>query len=55
MTYKISKRLTPKKIAYFMKDEKKASKEYKELGLSKLARDEKSHYDFFKKLKKRKI
>jgi hypothetical protein len=47
-------RLTCKKIKYYKADEKKASKEYKELGLDKLAKDEKSHYNYFKKLEKEK-
>ena len=42
-------KLTKAKAKYFMKDEKKASKEYKKLKLRKLSKDEKSHYKFFKK------
>lgn len=55
MTYSIKskKNLTCKKIHYFMKDEKKASKEYKEYGLPKLAKQEDEHYKFFKKLEKK--
>jgi hypothetical protein len=48
------KRLTCKKIKYYKADEKKASKEYEELGLKKLSKDEKSHYNYFKKLEKEK-
>ncbi|MFX0133362.1 MAG: hypothetical protein ACFFDN_06950 [Candidatus Hodarchaeota archaeon] len=49
---KAKKKLTCKKIAYYKEDERKASKEYKELGLKKLSSDEKSHYKFFKRLEK---
>ena len=53
MTYKIkSKKLTPRKIAFFIKDEKKASKEYHKVGLHNLAKDEEKHYKFLKGLKK---
>ncbi len=47
-TMKMNK-LTCKKIKYFIKDEKKASKEYGQLGLKKLSRQEGEHYKFFKK------
>ena len=42
-------KLTKAKAKYFMKDEKKASKQYKKLKLKKLSKDEKNHYKFFKK------
>lgn len=51
---KINKKLTCRKIKYFEKDEKMASKEYKELGLTQLSKDEKNHYKFFKKIEKKK-
>ena len=35
-------KLTKAKAKYFMKDEKKASKQYKKLKLKKLSKDEKS-------------
>lgn len=47
-------KLTKAKAKYFMKDEKKASKQYKKLKLKKLSADEKNHYKFFKKFLKRK-
>jgi hypothetical protein len=47
-------KLTKAKAKYFMKDEKKASKQYKKLKLKKLSRDEKNHYRFFKKFLKTK-
>jgi hypothetical protein len=47
-------KLTKAKAKYFMKDEKKASKEYKKLKLKKISKDEKSHYKFFKKFLKMK-
>ena len=46
-------KLTCKKIKYFMKDEKKASRGYGKLRLPRLAKDEKRHHDFFKKLSKK--
>jgi hypothetical protein len=49
MAYKI--KLTKRKKAYFMADEKKAIKEYKKAGLNNLARDEIKHYKYLKKLK----
>ena len=42
------KKLTEKKIKYFLKDEKKATKEYYSYGLPRLARDEAKHAKFFK-------
>jgi hypothetical protein len=47
-------KLTKVKAKYFMKDEKKASKQYKKLKLKKISNDEKSHYAFFKKFLKTK-
>lgn len=41
-------KLTKAKAKYFMKDEKKAAKEYKKLKLKKISKDEKRHYKFFK-------
>ena len=46
------KKLTPAKIKYFIKDERKASKEYRHLGLPSLARDEAKHKRFFEKMLK---
>jgi hypothetical protein len=51
MAYKI-KKLTKKKVNYFIKDEKKASKEYHEYGLHSLARDEAKHKRYLTKLKR---
>jgi hypothetical protein len=49
----IMTKLTKKKIAYFIKDEKKANREYRKYGLPNLARDEAKHRKFLiKKLKK---
>lgn len=42
------KKLTPTKIKMFMKDEKHATKEYKQYGLKMLSRDEHSHQLFLK-------
>lgn len=36
-------RLTKKKLQYLIKDEKKAVKEYRKLGLPSIARDEAKH------------
>jgi len=47
------KKLSRKKIQYFIKDERKAAKEYKRLGLPGLAKDEKKHMNFFKMLKRK--
>lgn len=46
-------KLTKAKAKYFLKDEKKASKEYKKYGLMKLSKSEASHAKFFKKKLKR--
>ena len=42
--------LTKKKLEYFIKDEKKAVKEYKHYGLLNLAKDEAGHARFLRKL-----
>ena len=42
-------KLTPKKIKYFIKDERKAVKEYRKYGLPNLARDEAKHRKFLLK------
>ncbi len=42
--------LTCDKVKEFIKDEEMAAKEYEELGLDKLAEDERSHAEFFKKV-----
>jgi hypothetical protein len=47
-------KLTKAQAKYFMKDEKKAAKQYKKLKLKKISKDEKSHYKFFKKFLKTK-
>lgn len=47
------KRLTKKKLEYFIADEKKAIKEYARAGLPKLAGDEARHLRFLKRLKKK--
>jgi len=47
------KKLSPAKIKYFIKDEAKASKEYRHLGLPALAKDEAKHKRFFEKLLKK--
>lgn len=47
MTYKISN----KKLNYFIKDEKKATKEYKKVGFYNLAKDESKHEKFLMKVK----
>lgn len=49
----MSLKLTKAKAKYFLKDEKKASKEYKKYGLNKLAKSEARHAKFFKKKLKR--
>lgn len=54
MTYKIKKKISCEKIKYYEKDEKKASNEYKKYGFSRLSKDEKRHYNFFKKLESKK-
>jgi len=46
-------KLTKKQINYFIRDERKAVREYKELGLPGLAKDELRHENFFKMLKAR--
>lgn len=47
-------KLTRKLVKYYMKDEKKASREYAKLKLKRLSKDEKRHYKFFKALLKKK-
>jgi len=54
MTYKI-KKLTKKKVDYFIADEKKASKEYHQYGFHTIARDETRHEKYFEKIKNRGI
>jgi hypothetical protein len=46
------KKLTGKKIRYFIEDEKKASREYRDYGLYNLAKDERKHGKFLEKLSK---
>ena len=46
---KKKKKLTKAKIKYFIKDEKHAVDEYTDLGLHKLAADEKRHKQFFER------
>lgn len=46
-------RLTKKKIDYFIKDEKKATKEYHKYGLHDLEKDERRHAKFLLAKKKR--
>lgn len=53
MAYKTKKKLTCKKIRYYEKDEAKANKEYKKLGLNSLAKDEARHHRFFVSLDKK--
>lgn len=45
-------KLTKKKAAYFIKDEKKAAKEYRKYGLDNLAKDESKHKRFLMKKSK---
>lgn len=53
MAYKIkNKKLTCKKLNYLIKDERKASKEYHQLGFHSLGRDESKHAEYLKKIKK---
>lgn len=55
MTYKVkrkNKKLTCKKLNYLIKDERKASKEYHQLGFHSLGRDESKHAEYLKKIKK---
>jgi hypothetical protein len=48
------KKLSKKKLRYLIKDEKKASKEYKKLGLKSIAKDESKHSRILsRKLKKK--
>jgi len=42
-------KLTKEKIAYFIKDEKKAVKEYHKYGLHNLEKDERKHKKFLLK------
>ena len=46
-------RLTNKRLNFLIKDEKKASTEYKRLGFTKLAKDENSHQKFLEGIKKK--
>ena len=43
------KKLTCKQLKYLIKDEIKATKEYKDLGFKKLSEDESNHAKFLKK------
>lgn len=45
-------KLTKRKLKYLIKDERKASKEYKKLGLPNLAKDETKHLKFLKRLRR---
>jgi len=51
-SYKIPKKLTCKKIDYLIADERKASKEYHQLGFHTIAREEGKHAEYFKTIKK---
>ena len=42
-----------KKLEYFIKDEKKASKEYIKYGLPNLARDERKHRKYLARMLKK--
>jgi len=46
------RKLTSAKLAYLIKDEKKASAEYRKLGLPELAKDEAKHRRFLVKKQK---
>lgn len=46
------RKLTAAKLTYLIKDEKKASAEYRKLGLPELAKDEAKHKRFLVKRKK---
>jgi hypothetical protein len=46
------KKITKKKLLYFLKDEKKAMKEYHKYGFHNLEEDEREHYNYLFKLKK---
>lgn len=52
MAYR-SKKLTKKKLDYLIKDEAMAYEEYKRLGFPNLAKDEKEHEIYLKKIKRR--
>lgn len=43
------KKLSKRQVKALMKDEKKAAKYYKKKGFKKIAKQEKSHFNFFKK------
>ena len=47
------KKISAKKLAYLIKDEHKAAKDYMKMGLPKLAHQESEHAKFFEKLKKK--
>lgn len=49
---RVSSSLTPEKVDYLIKDEHKATKEYKGFGLESLSHDEARHEYLLKKLKK---
>lgn len=42
-------KLTKKKVKYFIKDEKMATKEYHRYGLHNLEKDERKHFRYLKK------
>jgi len=46
-------RLTKRQINYYIKDERKAVREYKRLGLKGLVKDEQAHLNYFKMIKAR--
>lgn len=45
-------KISEEKLNELLLDEKQAFVEYAKLGLSNLARDEKKHYNYLKKLKR---
>ncbi len=44
-----------KKLKYFIKDEKQASKEYRKYGLPNLAKDEAKHRRYLNKMLKKRM
>ncbi|MBU0893904.1 MAG: hypothetical protein KKB88_00505 [Nanoarchaeota archaeon] len=48
----MTEKLTCEKIRAFIVDEEKGIKEYSDVGLNRLARDETNHREFLKKLEK---
>lgn len=47
----MKKKLSERKLESFMEDEDKGYRTYKKLGYKSQAKDEKKHYNFFKKRK----